>query len=153
MGSSGERRTPQFRHARLATPELAGLELAFLDLLRQLDSTNDDCRVVESFEPEHRPSPLFDSPVVLFNEVVQVLAGSDSHSFGKFARLLHFPHRAMRCRIGVQGDLRWFACFLYRPAEKSLCRIHIAIFTQEEVDGPAGLVHGPIQVDPAPSNL
>jgi hypothetical protein len=51
MGSSGERRTPQFRHARLEPPELVGLELALLDLLRQLDSINHDCRVVESFEP------------------------------------------------------------------------------------------------------
>jgi hypothetical protein len=43
-------------------PELVGLELALLDLLCQLDSANGDRRVVESFEPEHRPSPLFDSP-------------------------------------------------------------------------------------------
>src|SRR6266436_4320387 len=108
MGSSGERRTPQFRHAQLAITELAGLELALLDLLRQLDSANSDRCVVESLEPEHRPSPLFDSPMVLFNEVVQVLAGSNSHSLGKIAGLLHFPHRAMRCRIGVQSDLsRW----------------------------------------------
>src|SRR5579864_4785663 len=68
------RRTPQFRHAQLAITELAGLELALLDLLRQLDSANGDRRVVESLEPEHRPSPLFDSPVVLFNQVVQILA-------------------------------------------------------------------------------
>jgi hypothetical protein len=34
--------------------------------------------------------------MVLFKEVIQVLAGSDSHSLGKFAHFLHFPHRAMR---------------------------------------------------------
>jgi hypothetical protein len=77
MGSCGERRPPQFRHAQLAITELAGLGLALLDLLRQFDSANSDRCVVESLEPENRPSPLFDSPVVLFNEVVQVLARSD----------------------------------------------------------------------------
>src|SRR5580698_6250150 len=73
FGSSGERCTPQFRHGCSATTKLARLELALLDLFRQLDSTNGDHRVVESFEPQHRPNPLFDSPVVLFDEVVQVL--------------------------------------------------------------------------------
>ncbi len=29
-------------------------------------SANGDRRIVESFEPEHRSDPLFDSPVVLF---------------------------------------------------------------------------------------
>jgi hypothetical protein len=76
MESSGERCTPQFRYTRFATPEPGDLELALLDLLRQLDSADGDRRVVESFEPEHRPDPLFDSPVVLFNEVVQVSARS-----------------------------------------------------------------------------
>jgi hypothetical protein len=57
--------------------------------------------MVESFEPQHRPNPLFDSPVVLFDEIVQVLARSHFYSARKFAGLLHFPHCAMRCRIRV----------------------------------------------------
>jgi hypothetical protein len=39
------------------TPRRAGLELALLDLLRQLDSAYRDSRIVESREPEHRPDP------------------------------------------------------------------------------------------------
>jgi hypothetical protein len=46
------------------------LELALLDLLRQLDAANGDRRVVESFEPQHRPNPLFHSAVILFDQVV-----------------------------------------------------------------------------------
>jgi hypothetical protein len=34
LGSSGERRVPQFRHRRIAPAELARLELPLLDLLR-----------------------------------------------------------------------------------------------------------------------
>src|SRR5262245_53068011 len=56
----------QFRHGRFPIPELACLELTLFDLFRQFDSTNRDRRVVESFESEHRPNPLFDSPMVLF---------------------------------------------------------------------------------------
>jgi len=101
-----------------APTELAGVELALLDLLRQLDSAYGDYRVFESFEPQHRSNSLFDSPMVLFNQVVQVLAGSDSHSLGKIARFLHFPHCAMPCRIGVQSDLYRCARVLHRTAEK-----------------------------------
>src|SRR5580704_12182277 len=127
MGSSGERRTLQFRHARLAITELVSLELALLDLFRQFDSANGDRRVVESFEPQHRPSPLFDSPwscsMRLFRYWLdRTITLLDSSPVSLISRT------AMRCRMGVQRDLRWFTCFLYRPAEKSLCRIHITIF-------------------------
>src|SRR5215469_10129604 len=54
--------------------------VTLLDLLRQFDSANRDHRVVELFEPHHRPNPLFDSPVVLFDEMVQVLARSHFYS-------------------------------------------------------------------------
>ena len=43
--SSGKRRIPQFRHSGFPIPELPRLELTLLDLLRQLDSANSDCRV------------------------------------------------------------------------------------------------------------
>ena len=45
--------------------------------------------------PQHRSNSLFDSPMVLFNEVVQVLAGSNSHSLGKIA--VSFISRTARC--------------------------------------------------------
>ena len=58
--------------------ELACLELPFLDLLRQLDSADRDHRIFESFEPEHRADPVFHAPMILFDQVIQVLAGSRS---------------------------------------------------------------------------
>src|SRR5205814_5821766 len=107
-------------------PELACLELALLNLLRQLDSTNSDRRVVESFESEHWPNPLFHPTVILFDEIVQVLARSHSHSARKFAGLLHFSHCAMRRRIGVQRDLGWVcACCSSHCGERSWQRSHL----------------------------
>src|SRR6516165_9679402 len=104
-------------------------------------------------ESQHRSNPLLDSAVVLFDEIVQVLARSHFYSARKFAGLLHLPHCAMRRRIGVQRDLGGCAPVLHRIAEKGLRSAHIAISAQEEIHRPAGLVHGPIQVDPTASNL
>src|SRR6516165_11811578 len=151
--SSGKRCVPQFRHRRFPFPELPCLELTLLDLLRQLDSANGDCRVVESFESQHRPNPQFESPVVLFDEIVQVLARSHFYSARQFAGLLHFPHGAMRCGIGVQRDLGGCAPVLYRITEKGLGSVDITVSAQEEIVGPAGLVHGPIQIDPTAPDL
>jgi hypothetical protein len=68
--SSGKRGIPQFRHSGFPIPELSCLELTLLDLLRQFDSANSYDRVVESFESQHRPNPLFDSAVVLLNGLI-----------------------------------------------------------------------------------
>src|SRR5215469_18644112 len=70
--------------------------------------------------PKHRPNPLFDSTVVLFDEIVQVLARSHSYSTWKFAGLLHLPHCAMRRRVGVLCDLGGCAPVLHRIARKVL---------------------------------
>jgi hypothetical protein len=91
--SSSKRRIPQFGYSRFPIPELPCVELTLLDLLRQLDSANGDCRVVESFESQHRPNPLFDSAVVLFDEIVQILARSHFYSARKFAGLPAFDGR------------------------------------------------------------
>src|SRR5215467_10893270 len=123
MWSSGERCTPLFRHRCFPIPELADLELALLDLFRQLDSANGDRCVVESFESQHRPNPLFDSAVVLFDEIVQVLARSHFYSARKFAGLLHLPHCAMRRRIGVQRDLGGCAPVLIALRRKVLAAV------------------------------
>jgi hypothetical protein len=89
--SSGKRRFPQFRHGRFPIPELACLEVTLFDLFRQFDSANRDRRVVESFESEHRPNSLFDSPMVRFDEIVQVLTRSHFLLVAKGRRSPSFP--------------------------------------------------------------
>src|SRR5215472_12710773 len=63
-----------------------------------------------------------------------------------FPIFLHFPHGAVRCRVGVQGDLCGLARLLHRTAEKGLGRVHIPISTEKEIDRPACFVHRPIQI-------
>ena len=59
-------------------PELARLELAFLNLLRQLDSANSNRRVVESFEAWHRPNSLFHTPMAKFQALRWLSDGAPS---------------------------------------------------------------------------
>jgi hypothetical protein len=47
--------------------------LSFLDHVHQLDATQNDARAVEILEPEHRPGSAFDGPMVLLDDVVQIL--------------------------------------------------------------------------------
>ena len=50
------------------------------DPLRQLDACDDDRRCGEALQSQHRTEPLFHSPMVLLDDVVQVLAAADLHA-------------------------------------------------------------------------
>jgi hypothetical protein len=52
----------------------------FPDLLRKLDAADRYRRGLKSLEPEHRPYPLFDSAMILLDNIVQVLTGAYSNS-------------------------------------------------------------------------
>ena len=49
------------------------VELAFLDHVHRLDASQDGTCAVERFEAQHRPHDPLDGPVVLLDEVVDVL--------------------------------------------------------------------------------
>ena len=72
-----QRRSPDLRSGCRGSAELAGLELLLLDLLREFDAGDHYRRIRESLESQHRADPLFHSSMVLFNQIVQVLAGAD----------------------------------------------------------------------------
>src|SRR5215471_10025974 len=91
--------------------------------------------------------------MVLFDQVIKILAGSDLHSPRKFPIFLHLPHRPMGCCIGVRGDLRRFTRVLHRSAEKALGRIHIPLSAQKEIDRSPCLIHRPVEVDPMSADL
>lgn len=49
------------------------LHLRFLDHVHELDSTQDDAHAVEVLNPKHLPGSTFNGPMVLFDDVVQIL--------------------------------------------------------------------------------
>ena len=64
---SGQRSFPDLRYGRSTSSQLTDFELIFLDLLRQLDSSDHDCRSLKAFQPQHRPKPLLHAPMVLLD--------------------------------------------------------------------------------------
>lgn len=71
--------------------------------MHQLNAGNDDGGILEPFEPEHDVDPGLDVPMILLDQVVQVLRGAKLRVLGQQAIALHFPHRAMRGGIAIQG--------------------------------------------------
>jgi hypothetical protein len=51
----------------------------FFDFSANWNTANHYGSRLESFESEHRPDSLFDPAMVLFDSVVQVLAGADPY--------------------------------------------------------------------------
>src|SRR6185437_16869616 len=70
--------------------------LPFLDHVHQFDATQNDVRAVEILEPEHRSDPAFDGPMVLLDDVVQILDLTNLDG-----RLALGIHRVKRSQIGA----------------------------------------------------
>jgi alkylation response protein AidB-like acyl-CoA dehydrogenase len=56
---------------------LWGQHLSFADAVHGLDSTQDDACTAKNLESQHRPDAALDRPVVLLDEVVQILVLAD----------------------------------------------------------------------------
>src|ERR1700694_1366799 len=152
MGSSGECCVPQFRHRRIAPAEFARLDLPLLDLLCQLDARDRYYRVIELLESQHRPDPLLHSPMVLFHQIVQVLAVSNLDATRKFAAFFHLPHRTMRSRIAVQRDFRGHTSVLHGSAEKRFGGVYVPVPAEKEIHRLPRFVDGAVQVYPSSVN-
>jgi len=72
------------------------LHLPFLDHVHDFDAAQNDTRAVEVFEPQHRSSSTFDGPMVLLDDVVQILGLTDLD--GCLALRIH----RMQCRPGAR---------------------------------------------------
>jgi|GEM_PF-3763335 len=87
------------------TGDLRYVELPFFDFVRQLDSTQCYFRIPEYLEPKHRITPLLHVPVILLNQVIQVLAGPDERLNGQDAFGLQFGDGLMRRPTAIECDL------------------------------------------------
>jgi hypothetical protein len=80
----------------VAPPSLPVLNCFFLIFSAKLDATDHDCCVSESLEPEHWADPSFQSPMILLDQVVQVLAESGP---SLFVEALHLPASPARLDV------------------------------------------------------
>src|SRR5207245_2367648 len=88
-----------------STGDLRCVELSFFDFVCQLDSAQCYCRIPESLEPQHRIISLLHSPMILLNQVIQVLAGPDERLSGQDAFGFQFGDRLMGRLAAVERDL------------------------------------------------
>ena len=80
------------------------VKLLFLDLVNQFDTREGDSRMDEVLEAQHRPHPLFDATMVLFNEVMEIFVRPPCELGWQYVFLVHLRHRCMRggaLRLGV----------------------------------------------------
>src|SRR5882672_9570987 len=96
---------PHRFHRPTRRPSPTERELALANPMRQLDSRKRDRRVVERFEPHHRCTASLDRPVVLLDDVVEVLAGSDFHVAPERMLSPQSPQRAPTRHMAIDGDL------------------------------------------------
>ena len=59
----------------MAPTAAAKRELPLANSMRQFDASNFDGRVRERFEPSHRRTASLDRPMILLNDVVEMLGG------------------------------------------------------------------------------
>src|SRR5882672_9103567 len=121
--------------------------------MRQLDSGKCDRSILERFEARHRRAPSLDRPVVLLDDVVEVLAGPNFHFAPDWMLSPQSPQRAPARHMAIDGDLprsTWVRS--ERLAEERLRRGDAAVGSQQKVDRLALLVDGAVQIVPAASN-
>jgi hypothetical protein len=106
FGLHSQGRSPKFRQGCHAPSQLARLKLSLLDLLRQFHPADHHGCGSKTFKPQHRSQPVLHSPVVLFDQVVQILTTSHQHALRQLAARLQIGYRTVGGGIGVEGDLR-----------------------------------------------
>src|SRR5262249_62080203 len=84
--------------------QLSDLKLRFLDLFRQLNTADCNCRHVESFESKHRSNALLQTAMILLHHVVQVFTGPNPDATTHAPSRFQFTNSPMRSGIPVQRD-------------------------------------------------
>ena len=144
-------------HRGIRPPWDRNCELAFVNLLRQLDADNDTSRIVERLESQHRAQSPFHPAVVLLHNVVQVLTATNLHRVPPPEVELpvhsHVPQGAMARPVAIQSDAVWLPMMLQRLAKEGLRRCDATCPTEKELHSVALSVHGSIQVHPLAPHL
>jgi hypothetical protein len=120
---------PQFGQT-IHAPFFGKVELSFFDFVCQLDSTQRYLRILEYFKPQHRVIPLLHLPVILLNQVVQVLVGPNERLSGQDALGLQFGDGLMRRLNADECDLLQGLMTANRLLEEAYGGRFIPVFTQ-----------------------
>src|SRR5262249_13794016 len=125
------------------------VELSFFDFACQLDSAQCYFRIPESLEPQHRITPLLHPPVILLNQVIQVLAGPNERLSGQYAFGLQFGDRLMRRLTAIERDLLRDLIIAYRCfLEEAYGGRFIPVLTQQKIYSLTLLIDCAVEIAP-----
>jgi hypothetical protein len=106
--------------------------LPLCDHVHELDTAQQNAGTTKALEPEHRPGTALDSPVVLVDDVVQILVLADLDR-----RVALRVEGLERCQIRttfIDCDRRGLAVLIDRLLEVALGRSLVTVGTQQEID-------------------
>src|SRR3954468_15690319 len=144
----GHHSGPDCGHGRRPVRQLADLELFLPDFRCQFNSADRHRRRIEALEAQHRSDPLFYTAVVLFDSVIEILARTDTHSFGDRPRSLQLPNGTMRGRICIQRDDARRSVSLHRLLKETFGCSDVPLRREQEIHRSPLLVDSAIEVCP-----
>jgi hypothetical protein len=113
--------------------------------VHQLDASDRDRRITELLEAKHHSDTLFDAPVVLLNQVIQVFRRALLRVYRQHAIDLQLAYRAVGRSVAIQCDRLWRSlvildCF----ADEGLGSGDVTPAAQSEVDCPLHPINGTV---------
>src|SRR6202045_1509133 len=122
--------------------------------MHQFDAGDRNRRGRGALEAQHRGDSLFPAPMVLLDQIVQVLRRPQLRLGGQQAIGFQLTHRAVRRGIAVQSDRPGSIVLAFdRLPKKRLGGRDIALGAQPEVNRPPRPIHGTIEIAPFASNF
>jgi hypothetical protein len=119
--------------------------------VHDLDTSKDDAGTAERFESKHRSSDALDRPVVLLNDVVEVLTLRNRYR-RVMLDIITFDAGGVGAAL-VDRDGCGKRVVPDGTSEKPLCRSPIALGGEQEVDGVARFIDRAIQILPLAADL
>jgi hypothetical protein len=130
------------QRVKLLGGDLAATTVFHLPLrnhVHDLDAAQQNAGTTEGLEPEHRPGTALDSPMVLFDDVVQILVLADLDR--RVALRVEGPKSGQIRTTFIDCDRLGFAVLIDRLLEVALGCSLVTVSTQQEIDRLAGLVN------------
>ena len=128
--------------------DLRCVELSFFDFVCQLDSTQRYFRIPKYLESKHWITSLLHLPVILLNQVIQVLVGPDERLSGQDAFGLQFGDGLMGRLIAVERDLLRNLIITDRLLEEAYGGRFIPVLSQQEIYSLALLIDRAVEIAP-----
>jgi len=122
------------------------LHLFFGDHVHAFDATQKDAGTAKILEPQHRPRAALDRPMVLLDEIVEILGLADPD--GRFAISIDGIERSEIGTAFVDRHYLGNAVMSDRFLKETPCCNLVPLSAQQKIDGFTVLVDGAVEIPP-----